>query len=148
MSLNKVCLIDRVGQMEVKTYQGQNGPKKCANFSLATTEKYKDRNGNPVENTEWHNIVAWNHAEFCEKYVQRGCLLYVEGKLRTRAWDDKDGNKRYTTEILEEKVELLSKSGQQSPAPAPQPQPQQAKPRVQSQPITAGEPEMDDLPFS
>lgn len=92
MSLNKVMLIGHVGSMEIKSFEGQNGPRKCATFSLATTERYKDRTGNLVNNTEWHNIVSWNHAEVCEKYVSKGSQIYVEGKLRTRSWDDKDGN--------------------------------------------------------
>jgi single-strand DNA-binding protein len=65
MSLNKTMLIGHVGQIEVKSFDGQGGPRKCATFSLATTERYKDRNGNLVNNTEWHNIVSWNHAELC-----------------------------------------------------------------------------------
>lgn len=126
MSLNKVMLIGHVGQIEIKQFDGQNGPRKCATFSFATTERYKDRTGNYVNNTEWHNIVSWNHAEFCEKYVQKGSQLYIEGRLRTRTWEDKQGQKRYVTEIMADTVQLLGKkdgSGeqqqvQQSPAPA------------------------------
>lgn len=146
-------LIGHVGQIEVKSFDGQGGPRKCATFSLATTERYKDRNGNLVNNTEWHNIVSWNHAELCEKYVSKGSQLYVEGKLRTRSWDDKDGNKRYVTEILAEKIDLLGKresSEEQKPqqqAPVQQAQPQQ-RPQYQTTPLPpAGEPEGDDLPF-
>ncbi len=151
MSVNKVILVGRVGQMEVKTFDGQNGPRKCATFTFATSEKYKDRSGNVVENTEWHNIVAWNHAEFCEKYVTKGCLLYIEGKLCTRTWEDKQGNKRYTTEILEDKLDLLNRPDEQKQKPqqAPAQQPQQRVPLYQqTTPIPpAGEPEGDDLPF-
>lgn len=151
MSLNRATLIGHVGQIEIKTYDGQNGPRKCATFSFATTERYRDRNGEIVNNTEWHNIVSWNHAELCEKYVQKGSQLYIEGKLRTRTWEDKQGNKRYTTEILAEKIDLLSKpSSEQKPqqqAQPQQPQPQQ-KPQYQSTPLPPpGEPEGDDLPF-
>lgn len=151
MSLNRATLIGHVGQIEIKAYDGQNGPRKCATFSFATTERYRDRNGEIVNNTEWHNIVSWNHAELCEKYVQKGSLLYIEGKIRTRSWEDKHGNKRYTTEILAEKIDFLSKpSSEQKPqqkAPAQQPQPQQ-RPQYQTTPISpAGEPEGDDLPF-
>lgn len=151
MSLNRATLIGHVGQIEIKAYDGQNGPRKCATFSFATTEKYRDRNGEIVNNTEWHNIVSWNHAELCEKYVQKGSLLYIEGKIRTRSWEDKHGNKRYTTEILAEKIDLLGKpSSEQKPqqqAPAQQAQPQQ-RPQYQTTPIPpAGEPEGDDLPF-
>lgn len=117
MSLNKVMLIGHVGSMEVKSFEGQNGPRKCATFSLATSEKYKDRTGNLVNNTEWHNIVSWNHAEFCEKYVTKGTQLYVEGKLRTRSWDDQNGNKRYVTEVLADSLQFLGKKdGQQTNA--------------------------------
>jgi single-strand DNA-binding protein len=148
-------LIGHVGQIEVKSFEGQGGPRKCATFSLATTERYKDRNGNLVNNTEWHNIVSWNHAEFCEKCVSKGSKLYVEGKLRTRTWDDKDGNKRYVTEILAEKIDLLGKresSEEQKPqqqAPVQQqPQPQ-SRSQYQTTPLPpAGEPEGDDLPFN
>ena len=151
MSLNRATLIGHVGQIEIKAYDGQNGPRKCATFSFATTEKYRDRNGEIVNNTEWHNIVSWNHAELCEKYVQKGSQLYIEGKLRTRTWEDKQGNKRYTTEILAEKIDLLSKpSSEQKPqqqAQPQQPQPQQ-KPQYQSTPLPPpGEPEGDDLPI-
>lgn len=151
MSLNRATLIGHVGQIEIKAYDGQNGPRKCATFSFATTERYRDRNGEIVNNTEWHNIVSWNHAELCEKYVQKGSLLYIEGKIRTRSWEDKHGNKRYTTEILAEKIDFLSKpSSEQKPqqqAPVQQPQPQQ-RPQYQTAPIPpAGEPEGDDLPF-
>ena len=151
MSLNRATLIGHVGQIEIKAYDGQNGPRKCATFSFATTEKYRDRNGEIVNNTEWHNIVSWNHAELCEKYVQKGSLLYIEGKIRTRTWEDKHGNKRYTTEILAEKIDFLSKpSSEQKPqqqAPVQQPQPQ-SRPQYQTTPLPpAGEPEGDDLPI-
>lgn len=153
MSLNKATLIGHVGQMEIKSFDGQNGPRKCATFSLATTERYKDRNGNLVNNTEWHNIVSWNHAELCEKYVTKGSQLYVEGKLRTRTWDDKDGNKRYVTEILAEKIDLLGKresSEEQKPQQqAPVQQRPQSRSQYQTTPLPpAGEPEGDDLPFN
>lgn len=130
MSVNKVILVGHVGSIEIKSFDGQNGPRKCATFSLATTERYKDRSGNIVNNTEWHNIVSWNHAELCEKYVQKGTQLYVEGKLRTRSWEDKSGNKRYVTEIMADSLQLLGKKensqgeqAQQQAASAPQ-QPQ------------------------
>lgn len=149
MSLNRATLIGHVGQIEIKAYDGQNGPRKCATFSFATTERYRDRNGEIVNNTEWHNIVSWNHAELCEKYVQKGSQLYIEGKLRTRSWDDKNGNKRYVTEILAEKIDLLGKpSSEQKPqqqAPAQQPQPQQ---RPQTTPLPyPHETDDSDLPF-
>ena len=151
MSLNKTMLIGHVGQIEVKSFEGQGGPRKCATFSLATTERYKDRNGNLVNNTEWHNIVSWNHAELCEKYVSKGSQLYVEGKLRTRSWDDKDGNKRYVTEILAEKIDLLGKRESQPGEQKPQqqaPVQQQPQQRPQTTPMPyPQETDDSDLPF-
>lgn len=149
MSLNKTLLIGHVGQMEIKSFDGQNGPRKCATFSLATTERYKDRSGNIVNNTEWHNIVSWNHAELCEKYVQKGSQLYIEGKLRTRSWEDQQGNKRYVTEILADKIELLGKKDnnqqqpQQSQTPVQQ-RPQQHQTTAMPYPTETVD---DDLPF-
>lgn len=140
-------LIGHVGQIEVKSFEGQGGPRKCATFSLATTERYKDRNGNLVNNTEWHNIVSWNHAELCEKYVSKGSQLYVEGKLRTRSWDDKDGNKRYVTEILAEKIDLLGKRESQPGEQKPQQQaPVQQQPPAPPHQSSVDTPD-DDLPF-
>lgn len=149
MSINKVMLIGRVGQIEVKAFDGQNGPRKCATFSFATTERYKDRNGEIVNNTEWHNIVSWNHAELCEKYVEKGSQLYIEGKLRTRTWEDKQGNKRYTTEILAEKIDLLGKpSSEQKPQQQAQVQQTQPQQRPQTTPLPyPQETDDSDLPF-
>ena len=153
MSLNKVQLIGHVGQIEIKSFDGQNGPRKCATFSLATTERYKDRSGNIVNNTEWHNIVSWNHAELCEKYVQKGTQLYVEGKLRTRSWEDKSGNKRYVTEIMADSLQLLGKkensqgeqAQQQTQQQAPvQQRPQQHQTTAMPYPTETVD---DDLPF-
>ena len=120
MSLNKVMLIGNIGRdPEVKTLDGSNGSQKVATFTLATGEKYKDRNGELRENTEWHNIVAWrNLAEICEKYVRKGDLLYIEGKITNRSWE-KDGQTHYITEIVAEVVELFPKN-QSNPNPAPQ----------------------------
>lgn len=149
MSLNKVQLIGHVGQIEIKSFDGQNGPRKCATFSLATTERYKDRSGNIVNNTEWHNIVSWNHAEVCEKYVQKGTQLYIEGKLRTRSWEDKSGNKRYVTEIMADSLQLLGKKensqGEQTQQQAPvQQRPQQHQTTAMPYPTETVD---DDLPF-
>lgn len=156
MSLNKVMLIGNVGSLDIKSFDGQNGPRKCATFSLATTERYRDRSGNIINNTEWHNIVSWNHAELCEKYVQKGSQLYIEGKLRTRSWDDSQGNKRYVTEILAEKIDLLGKkdNNQQQPqqpqvqqqpqAPVQQQRPQQHQTTAMPYPTETVD---DDLPF-
>ena len=115
MSLNKVMLIGNVGKdPEVRYLDGNNNPNsgstKVATFTLATTERYRDRNGELRENTEWHNIVAWrNSADVAEKYIRKGTQLYIEGKLRTRSWTDQTGNKRFTTEITVDNLQLLGR---------------------------------------
>ncbi len=111
MSLNKVMLIGNVGRdPEVRYLDGQNGNAKVAQFTLATTERYRDRNNELRENTEWHNIVAWrNTADVVERFVKKGTQLYIEGRIRTRSWDDQTGNKRYTTEIIADTLQLLGK---------------------------------------
>ncbi|MEN8957355.1 MAG: single-stranded DNA-binding protein [Flavobacteriales bacterium] len=103
---NKVQLIGRLGQApEVKHL---DSGKTVANFSLATNDKYKNAKGELIENTEWHNLVAWGKtAEIIEKYVQKGSEIAIEGKLTTRSWEDKDGNKRYTTEVLVNELLLM-----------------------------------------
>lgn len=141
MSINKVILLGRVGKdVEVRDINGT----KCATFTLATSEKYKDRNGEVKELTEWHNIVAWKQsADICEKYVKKGDQLFVEGRIKSRTWETDRGEKRYVTDIVVDKIDLLSKPSapQSQSAPAPQP-------RVQSVPLPqAGAPEDRDLPF-
>ena len=115
MALNKVMLIGNVGNDPDIRYldsnpQGSQGNAKVASFRLATTERYRDRNGETRENTEWHNIVAWrNNADVIEKFVKKRSQLYVEGKLRTRKWTDRDGKERYTTEIQVDNLQLLGR---------------------------------------
>ena len=122
MSLNKVMLIGNVGQEPVVRYLDSGV---CvATFSLATTERgYTLQNGTQVpERTEWHNIVVWRkQAEFVEKYVHKGDKLYVEGKIQSRSYDDKQGVRRYVLEIMTETVDLLTSrqtSAQQQPTAA------------------------------
>lgn len=105
-SRNLAILVGRVGS-EPKYTQTQNGS--VANFSLATSEKWQDKTtGNRQERTEWHNIVVWNQkAEFVSKYVHKGDPLYVEGSIQTREYEDKSGQKRYTTEIKARSVQKL-----------------------------------------
>ena len=156
MSLNKAMLIGNVGRdPEVRYLDGNSGQAKVATFTLATTERYRDRNGETRENTEWHNIVAWRStADVVERFVKKGTQVYIEGRIRTRSWDDQTGNKRYTTEIMADTLQLLGKrqdnpAGQggyaAQPAPAQQTyaQPQQSyqpqaqpyqQPGVQQQP--------------
>ncbi len=115
MALNKVMLIGNVGNDPEIRYldsnpQSPQGNAKVASFRLATTERYRDRNGETHENTEWHNIVAWrSSADYVEKFVHKGSQLFIEGKLRTRQWTDQSGNKRFTTEIQADNMQLLGK---------------------------------------
>ncbi|WP_264559813.1 MULTISPECIES: single-stranded DNA-binding protein [unclassified Flavobacterium] len=105
---NRVQLIGHVGQEpEVKNLEGG---KKLANISIATNEVYYKDNGDKVEKTEWHRVTAWGKtAEIIEKYVTKGKELAIEGKLTTRSYDDKEGVKRYITEIVANEVLLLGK---------------------------------------
>src|SRR5690554_5449857 len=106
MSINKVILVGNVGK-DPELRHLDSGVA-VANFPLATSESYIAKNGDKVETTEWHNIVVWRGlADVTEKYVTKGRQLYIEGKIRTRSWDDKDGNKRYTTEIVADVLQLL-----------------------------------------
>ena len=114
MSLNKVMLIGNVGRdPEVRYLEGNSGAQnatKVASFTLATTERYRDRSGELRENTEWHNIVAWrNSADLAEKFIRKGMQVYIEGKLRTRSWTDQQGVKKFTTEVVVDNIQLLGK---------------------------------------
>lgn len=104
--VNKVILVGNLGKdPEVRHLEGGNS---VANFTLATNEYYKDKQGARVERTEWHNISAWRGlAELAEKYLKKGTQVYVEGKLRTRQYQDKDQQTRYITEIIAEEISLL-----------------------------------------
>jgi single-strand DNA-binding protein len=104
--INKAILVGNLGKdPEIRTIESG---RKVANFTLATTESYKDKNGERVDQTEWHNIVFWGPiAEVIERFLKKGSQIYVEGKIRTRSYEDKDGNKKYITEILGEKMTML-----------------------------------------
>lgn len=105
---NKVQLIGHVGQEpEIKTF---DGGKKLANITLATNESYTNAKGEKVENTEWHRLTAWGKtAEIIEKYVTKGKEIAIDGKLTHRSYDDKDGNKRFVTEVVINELLLLGK---------------------------------------
>ena len=106
--LNKVSLIGNLGKdPEIQQLEGSVS---VAKFSLATTESYKDQNGQTHSQTEWHSVVLWRGlAELAEKYLKKGSLVFIEGKLKTRSYDDKEGRKIYTTEIIAEQLILLDK---------------------------------------
>ena len=130
MSVNKAVILGRVGKDPQVTHV--SNVKKAA-FSMATTDRgYTKQDGTQVpDRTEWHNIVAWRGlAEICEKYVHKGDLLHIEGKITNRSWD-KDGQTHYITEIVAEVVELFPKNQQADQNPAPQQAPMPAQAPVQ-----------------
>ena len=176
MSLNKVMLIGNVGRDPNVRYLEGNNPgaqgRKVATFTLATSERFRDRSGETRENTEWHNIVAWGQpADVCERFVRKGTQLYIEGRLRTRKYTDRNGQEKYTTEINVDTLQLLGRRdgdgagypadqqgggyqprpqqpAYQQPAPAQPQQPvyQQPAPQEPAAPAVDEGP-TDDLPF-
>lgn len=146
MSVNQVHLLGRCGRdPEVRTV-GQNNSK-VATFSLATGGKYKTNDGREVDDTAWHNIVAWrNLAELAEKYIRKGSQVFVIGHLSYREYSDDAGNKRYVTDIVADKIELCGQKADSQSAPNTQ---QRFDPHaVKTAPLPpAGAPEPDDLPW-
>ncbi len=163
-NLNKVLLIGRIGQDPEKRITP--GGHSVVSVSLATSENFKDKSGNRQERTEWHRLVFWNRlAEIVEQYCRKGSQLYVEGSLQTNEWQDKDGNKRYTTEIVVRNMQMLdskpqsaqggyqSNQGNQQFNPPGGGAPPQANSNFQSPPQTGSSPVgnddfiEDDIPF-
>ena len=108
MSVNKVILVGNVGKDPEVRYVDTNVP--VARFPFATSETYRSRDGEKITTTEWHNIVLWRGlAEVAEKFVRKGSQLFIEGKIRTRSYDDRDGNKRYITEIIADNMQMLGR---------------------------------------
>jgi single-strand DNA-binding protein len=148
-SINKVILIGNLGK-DPEVRHLESGVAVC-NFSIATGETYKDRNsGEKVTHTEWHNIVLWRGlAEVAEKYLKKGAKIYIEGKLRTRSWQDQEGNTRYTTEILGDNMTMLGKS-EPNPSPVASSQSMEAS-KKKEEPLgnefSNPDVENDDLPF-
>lgn len=109
--INKAILIGRLGREPEVRYTPSGVA--VANFSIATSEEWKDREtGEKQERTEWHKIVAWRRlGEICGEYLHKGSQVYIEGRLQTRAWEDRDGNKRYTTEVVAQSMQMLGSVG-------------------------------------
>ena len=144
MTLNKVMLIGNVGK-DPEPRHLENGVM-FVTIAVATTERYKDRNGEVKEQTEWHNVVCWRGlAEVVEKYVRKGTQVYIEGKLRSRSWEDQNGQKRYITEIVADSLRLLGRKPEQSAGAVP------SAPSIQKpapiDPMEGIEAPLDDLPF-
>ncbi|MFH1241949.1 MAG: single-stranded DNA-binding protein [Pseudomonadota bacterium] len=136
--VNKVILIGRLGRDPEVRYT-PNGAA-VANFSIATSEEWKDKNtGEKQERTEWHRIVAFGRlGEICGEYLHKGSQVYIEGRLQTRAWEDKEGNKRSTTEIVALGMQMLGSAGKEGRAESP------AEAFPIEEPIDVPE---DDIPF-
>mgnify|MGYP000966806342 CR=1 FL=1 len=109
MSVNKVILVGNLGKDPELRYTQQGTA--VATFTLATSETYKDQSGNKQTKTEWHRITAWRQlAEICSKYLNKGKQVYIEGKLTTRKWQDRDGRDQYTTEIVADQLQMLGRA--------------------------------------
>lgn len=108
--INKVILVGNLGKDPEVRALGEG--RKVANFSLATTESYKNKSGERVDQTEWHNVVFYGPiADVIERYLRKGSQIYVEGKIRSRSYDDKEGNKKYITEIIGDQMTMLGTKG-------------------------------------
>lgn len=137
-SVNKVILIGNLGADPEVKYTQEGVP--VANFSLATSETWNNREGTRQERTEWHRVVVWRKlAEIAGKYLHKGGKVYIEGKLQTRSWDDQNGQKRYMTEVVASELQMLDARGEGGGAPASEPgaPPDYPPPEKQD----------DDLPF-
>ena len=122
MSVNKVVLLGHLGA-DPETRYTQAGSA-VVNIRLATSEKWTSKDGQPQERTEWHRVVMFGRlAENCRDYLSKGSQVYLEGKIQTRQWEDRDGNKRYTTEVVAKEVQFLSKSSGKRPESQEQSQP-------------------------
>jgi len=144
--INKVILVGNLGKdPEVRYLEGGTA---VANFSIATSESFRDKvSGERKTITEWHNIVVWRGlAEIAEKYLKKGNQVYIEGKLKTRQWQDKDGNNRYITEVIADNLQMLGKKEDNSSSSTDQ-QPSTNELPLTKPDIETDTNEVDDLPF-
>jgi len=137
-TVNKAILIGRLGADPELKYMPSGDP--VANFNLATNESYRDKDGNTQEKTEWHRIVAFKRlAEICGEYLKKGKLVYIEGRIQSRSWEDKNGVKRFTTEIIANTMQMLGKKGEMDEGTTDQPPQDTNSQKLES--------EDEDLPF-
>lgn len=150
MAINKAILVGNLGKDPELRYTASG--QAVATFSLATTEKFKNKGGEQQERTEWHNIVAWGPlAEICGKYLVKGKQVYVEGRIQSRSYDDRDGNKRYITEIVISDMQMLGGRPGDESAGGARPAPRASTPSAVREPVSVPEdapfnPD-DDIPF-
>jgi len=146
-TVNKVILIGRLGSDPELRYT-PNGDA-VANFRIATNRVWKDQEGNQQERTEWHRIVAWRKlAERCGEYLKKGSHVYIEGRLETRSWEDKSGNKRYVTEIITNRMQMLgAKGGVKATEQAPPPEGVFEEKELPKDEEIKGSESEDEIPF-
>jgi len=151
-SVNKVILVGHLGKDPAVTYTPSGAP--MAKFTLATNEVFKDRSGEQQERTEWHNIVAWNKlAEICGQYLTKGKLVYIEGSIRSRQWEDQAGNKRTAYDIVAREMKMLGSKAdsERAAVAAAAPPPSVERPSVERAPAAEAPPESEitdeDVPF-
>ena len=144
MSVNKVMLIGNLGRDPEVRYTPAG--RAVARFSLATGEVWTDADGNRQERTEWHNIVVWGkQAESCSQYLSKGRQVFIDGSIRSRSYDDRDGNRRYITEIIAQRVQFLGGArGSEGAVAAPPTDPPAGQEEQAAAPSAAGD---DDIPF-
>ncbi len=145
-SLNKILLIGNLGKDPEIRYTPEGTP--VANFSLATSENWTDKSGTRQEHTEWHTIVAWNRlADLSKKYLSKGRQVYIEGRIRTRDWNDRDGNKRRSTEVIATQIVLLGSRSQGTDAGAQPMEPSTRSSQEPEDPFTDSGISDNDIPF-
>ena|ERR1700733_14746803 len=149
MSVNKAILVGRLGR-DPETRYTSAGQAVC-NFTLATDETYKDRNGERQKRTEWHRIVVWaKQAEIAQQYLHKGSLIFVEGRIQTRQWDDREGQKRTTVEIVATNFRMLGGRGEGGMTPgvgAGEIEPQAAAAAAGAEDLPSPEISDEDIPF-
>jgi single-strand DNA-binding protein len=149
MSVNRAILVGRLGR-DPETRYTSAGQAVC-NFTLATDETYKDRNGERQKRTEWHRIVVWGkQAEIAQQYLHKGSLIFVEGRIQTRQWDDREGQKRTTVEIVASNFRMLGGRGDGATAPGPgagDAEPQAAAAAAGAEEMPSTEISDEDIPF-
>jgi single-strand DNA-binding protein len=144
--VNKVIIIGNVGANPEVRYTPSGSA--VANFNVATNEAWKDSNGNQQERVEWHRIVAWGKlGEICGEYLKKGSHIYLEGRLRTRSWEDQNGNRRYTTEILASDIQMLDKKPQNTQPEVEVPASSNTSPAAKTSSSGSASVGDDDLPF-
>jgi len=143
-SVNKAILIGNLGKDPELRYTPSG--QAVASFPLATSERFKDKEGNWQERTDWHNVVVWGRqGETVKEYLKKGRSAYVEGRIQTRSYEDRDGNKKYVTEIVASRIQFLGGRGEGDRATQSAPEADMQAPATISEPLVSEED--DDLPF-